>query len=192
MKRNHIAKIAALRANLNRYAHRHDSMVEYIKDYLGDDLTFEIRDTVNHRGHAAKEITIFDKQGDTREIIAEYCCDADEFVFSEIGLDESVRKSRGELAIGIKNINRINSKQAWIVPIAVTVDGCWQFWQILVSYKTVIAAWKTTSNAIYLQPNARKYSNATNRHLSDFVRHVEAELRVKNKNPVLKYASFIA
>lgn len=192
MKRNHIAKIAALRANLNRYAYRHDSMVEHIKDYLGDDLTFEIRDTVNHRGHAAKEITIFDKQGDTREIIAEYCADADEFAFEKIGLGERLYNSIGELALGIKNINRINSKQAWIVPITLTVDGCWQFWKILVSYSTIIAAWKITANTIYLQPDARKYSNTTNRHLSDFVRQVSDELKVKGEKAILKYASFKA
>jgi hypothetical protein len=192
MKRNHIAKIAALRANLNRYAYRHDSMVEYIKDYLGDDLTFEIRDTVNHRGHAAKEITIFDKQGDTREIIAEYCAEADEFNFAKIGVGERLYDSISELALGIKNINRINSKQARIVPITLTVDGCWQFWKILVSYHTIIAAWKITGNVIYLQPNARKYSNTTNRHLSDFVCQVSDELKVKGEKAILKYASFKA
>nr|DAV34454.1 MAG TPA: hypothetical protein [Caudoviricetes sp.] len=190
MKKNHVAKIAALRNALTSHIYRQGPMIEIINDYLGNELDFKITDTINYRGHASKHIVISDGNGDEREIIAEYCCEADEFTFDKIGLGETVYNSISQLAIGIKNFNRIKRKQAWIVPITITVDGCWQFWKILISYNSVIAAWKTTANTIYLQPSAHKYSNTTSRHLSDFEHYVNDELKAREETSILKYASF--
>lgn len=187
MKRNHIAKIAALRANLNRYAYRPAAMIEHIKDYLGDDLGFEFSTTINHRSHESYAILIFDKQGDTREIITELCANVDEFTFSKIGVGETVYASSSQLAMGINNINRMASKQAWIVPLLDDKGGSWK---VLVSYKTIIAAWKTRSNLIYLQRNARNYSNTTRRHLFNFERYVNDSIKALGETAVLKWANW--
>lgn len=187
MKKYNIAKIAALRNALTRNAYRHDAMIEVIKDHLGDELDFKVNDTTNYRGHASKNIVVYDKNGDSREFTAEYCCEANEFVFSKIGLAESVRNSTSKLVLGMGNSSRIKSKQAWIVTIG---DETFGFWKVLVSYRTVIAAWNLNSNNIYLQPNAPRYSNTTNRHLSDFIAHVNRALKITDKRAVLKYASW--
>lgn len=187
MKRNHIAKIAALRANFNRYAYRPAAMIEQIKNYLGDELDFKVTDTINDRGHAAKYITICDKNGDEREIIAEYCADADEFVFSKIGLAEKVHNADYKLSVGIDNCSRIGHKKAWVVLFAGEKIG---LWKVLISYSTVIAAWNVNSNVIYLQRNARNYSSTTRRHLSDFEAHVNRALKITNARAVLKWANW--
>lgn len=63
MKKSNITKIMALRKALSRYAYRHDAMVEVIKDYLKDEVTFIIDDIVNNRNHATKLITIHEASG---------------------------------------------------------------------------------------------------------------------------------
>jgi hypothetical protein len=187
MKKSNIAKIAALRKCLTCYAYGQDAMIEIIKDYLGDDLDFKVTDTINKRGHAAKHITICDKNDDEREIIAECCAEADEFNFAKIGLAESLRNSTARLAAGIGGSSRIKSKQAWIVAIGGETIG---LWKVLVSYQTVIAAWNVNSNIIYVQRNARNYSRATRRHLSDFEAHINRALKITNERAVLKWANW--
>ena len=187
MKRNHIAKIAALRNVLNRYGHRPDSMIQVIKDYLGDELNFEFSTTINSRGHEAYSILIFDNKGDTREIVAELCADEKEFTFNSIGLEESVRLSDVKLAYGMDNVSRIGTRRAWVVPFAGEKIG---LWKVLVSYSTVIAAWNVNSNVIYLQRNARNYSNTTRRHLSYFEAHINRALKATNERAILKWANW--
>lgn len=187
MKKSNITKIAALRKALSRYAYRHDAMVEVIKDYLKDEVTFIIDDIVNNRNHATKLITIHEASGDFRQIEAELCADEKEFTFNSIGLEESVRKSDAKLACGMDNTSKIGSKNAWIVTFANEKIGSWK---VLVSYYTVIAAWNANSNVIYLQRNARNYSNTTRRHLSDFEAHVNRVLKATHGRAVLKWANW--
>ena len=187
MKKSNIAKITALRKCLTRYAYGQDAMIEIIKDYLGNDLDFKVTDTINDRGHAAKHITICDKNGDEREIIAEYCAEADEFNFAKIGLAEKVHNSDYKLSVGIDDCSRIGHKNAWIAPFAGEKIG---LWKVLVSYNMVIAAWNVNTNVIYLQRNARNYSNTTRRHLSDFEAHVNRALKITNERAILKWANW--
>lgn len=187
MKKSNIAKITALRNALNRYAYQPNAMIQVIKDYLGEELSFEFSTTTNNRNHEAYNILIFDKNGDTCEIVAELCADKKEFTFNSIGLEESVRLSDVKLALGMDNVSRIGTKQAWVVPFAGEKIG---LWKVLVSYSTVIAAWNVNSNVIYLQRNARNYSNTTRRHLSDFEAHVNRALKITNETAVLKWANW--
>lgn len=187
MKKSNITKIAALRKALGRYAYRHDAMVEVVKDYLRGEITFVIDDIVNNRQHSANLITIYDAAGDCRQIEAELCADEKEFTFNSIGLEESIRQSDVKLACGIDNVSRIGTKQAWVVPFAGEKIG---LWKVLVSYSTVIAAWNVNSNVIYLQRNARNYSNTTRRHLSDFEAHVNRALKATHERAVLKWANW--
>lgn len=187
MKKSNIAKIASLRKALSRYAYRHDAMVELVKDYLKGDLTFIIDDMVNNRNHAANLITIYDAAGDRRQIEAELCADEKEFTFNSIGLEESVHQSDTKLACCMDNTSKIGSKNAWIVTFADEKIG---LWKVLVSYSTVIAAWRVNSNVIYLQRNARNYSNTTRRHLSDFEAHVNRVLTATHEHAVLKWANW--
>ena len=83
--------------------------------------------------------------------------------------------------------SQIGSKSAWIVDYHHNNGG---FYKVLISYSTVIAAWKVDTNIIYLQRHARGYSNTTRRHLSDFEAHVSCVLGVSNKTAVLKWACF--
>lgn len=187
MKQSNISKIAALRKCLNRFAYTHEAMMEHIKNYLGDDLKFEWNLTVNARGHVAKQILIFDKEGDMREITAEYCASRDEFTFKGIGLEENLYRCNMQLVDGINNKSRINYKHAWIVDYHNEKIG---LWKVLVSYSTVIAAWNVNSNIIYLQRNARDYSNTTRRHLSDFEKRVSRALGITNETAVFKWANW--
>lgn len=190
MKQSNISKIAALRKCLNGFAYTKEGALAHAKDYLGNGLTFESEDVVNKRGHAAIMFTIYDENDECRRLSAEISADKEEFTFKGIGLEENVYRSVNDLVIGINNRNRINHKQAWIVPIVEANSGCWRFWKVLVSYDTVIAAWKETDNIIYLQRHARDYSNTTRRHLSDFEKYVNNMLGVNNKIAVLKWACF--
>lgn len=188
MKKSNIVKITALRKTLMDFAYCHDALIQHIKDYLKDsDLKFEVNLTVNNRNHMAKQILIWDKSGDSREIIAEYCADKEEFTFNGIGLGENIYRCNTQLVTGINNSSRINHKQAWIVPYYNEKIG---YWKVLVSYNTVIAAWNPNSNIIYLQRNARNYSNTTSRHLFDFTKHVNRELEITNETAVFKWACF--
>lgn len=187
MKQSNISKIAALRKCLNSFAYTHDAMIEHIKNYLGNDLKFDWNLTINQRGHEAKQILIFDKDGDTREIIAEYCADKKEFTFKAIGLEEDLYRCNMQLINGINNKSRINHKHAWIVDYHDEKVG---LWKVLVSYSTVIAAWNVNSNVIYLQRHARDYSNTTRRHLSDFERRVSRGLVITNETAVFKWANW--
>ena len=186
MKKSNIAKIAALRAVSTRSAHTSDSLEALVKEHLGETLKYEIEDVVNARAHAAKQITIYDKNGDCRQIQAEICANPEEFTFKGIGLAESIRHSNVLLARDMGRHNQIKSKQAWIVDYHHENDGSYK---VLVSYSTVIAAWKTDTDIIYLQPHARDYSNTTRCHLSDFEKHCNSALGLKNKTAVLKWAN---
>ncbi len=187
MKKSNISKIAALRKCLNRFAYSKDSAIAHAKDYLGNGLKFETEDVVNTRGHAAIMFTIYDENDEYRQISAEICADKEEFHFKGIGLEESVYRSNARLGAAISNKSRIKSKQAWILNYYHDNGG---FYEVLVSYSTVIAAWKVNTNIIYLQRHARNYSNTTRRHLSDFEAHVSRILGVSNKTAVLKWARF--
>lgn len=187
MKKSNIAKITALRNTLNRYAYRSNAMIQVIKDYLGEELSFEFSTTINNRNHEAYNILIFDKNGDTREIVAELCADKKEFTFNSIGLAESIYRSDDKLIYGMDNVSKIGHKNAWIVTFADKKTG---LWKVLVSYNTVIATWKLNSNVIYLQRNARKYSNTTRRHLSYFKAYVNRALKITNETAVLKWANW--
>ena len=188
MKKSNIVKTAALRKALTRFAYTHDSMIRLIKDYLKDsDLEFEVNLTTNNRNHMAKQILIWDKSGDCREIIAEYCADKEEFTFNGIDLEENVYRCNMQLINNINNSSRINHKQAWVVPYYNEKIG---YWKVLVSYSTVIAAWNSNSNIIYLQRNARNYSNTTSRHLSDFAKQINRALKSTNETAVFKWACF--
>lgn len=187
MKQSNISKIAALRKCLNRFAYTHDAMIEHIKNYLGNDLKFEWNLTINRRGHTAKQILIFDKEGDMREITAEFCADRKEFTFSSIGLEEDVYRCNAQLIDGINNKSRINHKHAFIVDYHGEKIG---LWKVLISYSTIIAAWNPNSNIIYLQRHARDYSNTTRRHLSDFEEHVNRALEITNETAVFMWANW--
>lgn len=186
MKKSSITKIAALRKVLTHSVHTSDSLEAHVKEHLGETLKYEIEDVVNNRGHAAKQITIYDKNDAYRQIQAEICVSPEEFTFKGIGLAESIRHSNAQLVCGMGRHNQINSKQAWIVDYRHENGG---FYKVLVSYFTVIAVWKTDTNVIYLQPHARNYSNTTRRHLSDFEKHCNSALALTNKTAVLKWAT---
>lgn len=187
MKKSNISKIAALRKCLNRFVYNKEGMVIHAKDYLGKELKFETEDVINTRGHAAVMFTVYDENDEYRQFQAEICADKEEFTFSSIDIKESVYRSNARLAAAINNKSRIKSKQACILNYYHDNGG---FYEVLVSYSTVIAAWKVDSNIIYLQRNARNYSNTTCRHLSDFKRYVSNILGVSNKTAVLKWARF--
>nr|DAM51161.1 MAG TPA: hypothetical protein [Caudoviricetes sp.] len=187
MKQSNISKIAALRKCLNRFAYTKEGALIHAKDYLGNGLKFESEDVVNDRGHAAIMFTVYDENDEYRRFSAEICADKEEFHFKAIELAESVYRSNARLAAAISNKSRIKSKQAWILNYYHDNGG---FYEVLVSYSTVIAAWKVNTNVIYLQRNARNYSNTTRRHLSDFEAHVGRVLGVSNKTAVLKWACF--
>lgn len=187
MKQSNISKIAALRKCLNRFVYTKEGAIAHAKDYLGNGLKFESEDVVNTRGHAAIMFVAYDENDEYRQFQAEICADKEEFTFSSIGLKESVYRSNARLAAAINNKSRIKSKRAWILNYYHDNGG---FYEVLVSYSTVIAAWKVNSNIIYLQRNARNYSNTTRRHLSDFERYVSNILGVSNKTAVFKWARF--
>lgn len=187
MKQSNISKIAALRKCLNRFAYSKEGAIAHAKDYLANDLKFECEDVVNTRGHVVVMFTVYDENDEYRQFQAEICADKEEFTFSSIGLAESVYRSNARLAAAINNKSRIKSKQAWILNYYHDNGG---FYEVLVSYSTVIAAWKVNSNVIYLQRNARNYSNTTRRHLSDFEAHVSRILGVSNKTVISKWARF--
>lgn len=187
MKQSNISKIAALRKCLTRFVYTKDGAIQHAKDYLGNGLKFESEDVVNKHGHAAVMFTVYDENDEYRQFSAEIGADKEEFTFNSIGLEESVYRSNARLVAAISNKSRIKSKHAWILNYYHDNGG---FYEVLVSYSTVIAAWKVNSNIIYLQRNARNYSNTTRRHLSDFEAHVSRILGVSNKKAVLKWARF--
>ena len=187
MKQSNISKIAALRKCLTSFAYTKESALEHAKNYLGNGLKFESEDVVNSRGHAAIMFTIYDENDEYRQFQAEICADKEEFTFHGVGLEESVYRSNARLVAAISNKSRIKSKNAWILNY---YHDNGEFYEVLVSYSTVIVAWKVNTNIIYLQRNARNYSNTTRRHLSDFEAHVSRVLGVSNKTAVLKWACF--
>nr|DAR92799.1 MAG TPA: hypothetical protein [Caudoviricetes sp.] len=187
MKQSNISKIAAPHKCLTRFAYTKDGAIQHAKDYLGNGLKFESEGVVNTRGHAAIMFAVYDENDDYRQFQAEICADKEEFTFESIGLKESVYRSNARLAAAINNKSRIKSKQAWILNYYHDNGG---FYEVLVSYSTVIAAWKVDTNIIYLQRGARSYSHTTCRHLSDFEAHVSRILGVSNKKAVLKWARF--
>ncbi len=187
MKQSNISKIAALRKAITRFAYTKESTIAHAKDYLGNSLKFESEDIVNDRGHVAVMFTIYDENGEYRQLSAEICADAEEFTFKGIGLEENLYRCNMQLIRGINKKSRIKSKQAWDVDYHDEKIG---LWKVLVSYETVIAAWNVNSNIIYLQRNARNYSNTTRRHLSDFERYVNDNLKALNETAVLKWACF--
>lgn len=187
MKKFNISKIAALRACLTRFPYSKDGAIVIAKDYLDDGLKFEFKEVVNKRGHASIMFAICDENDDCRQFSAEIGADRNEFTFTGIGLEENVYKCPLQLVNGINNSSRINYKNAWIVPFGNEKIG---YWEILVSYSSVIAAWNPDSNIIYLQRNARNYSNTTCRHLSDFKQHVNRSLKIMNKTAVFKWGYF--
>lgn len=187
MKQSNISKIATLRKCLARFAYTKEGAIQHAKDYLGDGLKFESEEIVNKRGHAAIMFTIYDENDEYRRFEAEISADKEEFHFKGIELEESVYRSNARLAAAINNKSRIRSKQAWILNYYHDNGG---FYEVLVSYSTVIAAWKVDTNIIYLQRGARSYSHTTCRHLSDFERYVSNILGVSNKKAVLKWARF--
>lgn len=187
MKKANISKIATLRKRLTRFVYSKEAAIAHAKDYLGNGLKFEIEDVVNTRGHVAIMFTVYDENDEYRQFQAEICADKEEFTFNSIGLEENLYRCNMRLIEGINNKSRINHKHAWIVNYYHDNGG---FYEVLVSYSTVIAAWKVNTNIIYLQRNARNYSNTTRRHLSDFERYVSNILGVSNKNAVSKWARF--
>lgn len=187
MKKSNISKIAALRKCLNRFAYTKESAIAHAKDYLGNGLKFESEDVINTRGHAAVMFTIYDENDEYRQFSAELCADKEEFTFKGIELEENLYRCNMRLVNGMDRHSRIKSKRAWIVNYYHDNGG---FYEVLVSYSTVIAAWKVDTNIIYLQRHAREYSNTTRRHLSDFEKHVSRVLGVSNETAVLKYSRF--
>lgn len=187
MKQSNISKIAALRKAITRFAYTKERVIQHAKDYLGKELKFESEEIVNKRGHAAIMFTVYDENDEHRRFEAEICADKEEFTFKGIELEENIYRCNGRLAAAINRKSQIGSKSAWIVNYYHDNGG---FYEVLVSYSTVIAAWKVDTNIIYLQRQARDYSNTTRRHLSDFEAHVSRVLGVSNKTAVLKWACF--
>lgn len=187
MKQSNISKIAALRKCLTSFAYTSEGANQHVKDYLGKELKFESEEIVNTRGHAAIMFTIYDDNGEYRQFSAEICADKEEFAFKAIGLEENVYRCNSRLAAAINRKSQIRSKSAWIVNYYHDNGG---FYEVLISYSTVIAAWKVDTNIIYLQRGARSYSHTTCRHLSDFEAHVSRILGVSNKTAVFKWARF--
>lgn len=182
MKKTNISKIAALRKCLTRFAYGKEAMGIIAEDYLGENLKFEMADIINPRGHAAVMFTIYDENDECRQFSAEICAEEEEFTFKGIGLEENLYHCNARLVTTVNSKSRIKNKHAWIVNY--NNDG--GFYTVLVSYVTVIAVWKADTNVIYLQRNARNYSNTTRRHLSDFERYVKAF----NETAVLKWANW--
>nr|DAN74061.1 MAG TPA: hypothetical protein [Caudoviricetes sp.] len=187
MKQSNISKIAALRKCLTRFAYTKESALLHAKDYLGKELQFETEDVINTRGHAAVMFTVYDENDECRQFQAEICADKEEFTFKGIELEENIYRCNSRLAAAMNRKSQIRSKSAWIVNYYHDNGG---FYEVLVSYSTVIAAWKVDTNIIYLQRGARDYSHTTRRHLSDFEAHVSRILGVSNKTAVLKWARF--
>lgn len=187
MKQSNISKIAALRKCLTSFVYTKESALLHAKDYLGNGLKFESEDVVNTRGHAAIMFTVYDENDEYRQFQAEICADKEEFTFKGIELEENIYRCNSRLAAAMNRKSQIRSKSAWIVNYYHDNGG---FYEVLVSYSTVIAAWKVNTNIIYLQRHARDYSNTTRRHLSDFEAHVSRVLSVSNKTAVLKWACF--
>lgn len=187
MKKSNISKIAALRACLTRFPYSKDGAITIAKDYLDDGLKYEFEEVVNKRNHAAIMFTIYDENDEYRQFSAEIGAARNEFTFTAIGLEENVYRCPLQLVNSINNSSRINHKNAWIVPFGNEKIG---YWEILVSYSSVIAAWNPDNNIIYLQRNARNYSNTTCHHLSDFKNHVNCSLKIKNKTAVFKWGYF--
>lgn len=172
---------------MTSFVYTKESALAHAKDYLGNGLKFESEDVVNTRGHAAIMFTVYDENDEYRQFSAEICADKEEFTFKGIELEESVYRSNARLAAAISNKSRIKSKNAWILNYYHDNGG---FYEVLISYSTVIAVWKVNTNIIYLQRSARSYSHTTCRHLSDFERYVSNILGVSNKTAVLKWARF--
>lgn len=187
MKQSNISKIAALRKAITRFAYTKEGAIQHAKDYLGKELKFEFEEIVNTRDHAAIMFTIYDDNDEYRQFSAEICADKEEFYFKGIELEENIYRCNSRLAAAMNRKSQIGSKSAWIVNYYHDNGG---FYEVLVSYSTVIAAWKVDTNIIYLQRHARDYSNTTRRHLSDFEAHVSRVLGVSNKTAVLKWACF--
>ena len=187
MKQSNISKIAALRKCLTSFAYTKEGALQHAKDYLGKELKFESEEIVNKRGHAAIMFTIYDDKDEYRQFSAEICADKEEFAFKAIGLEENVYHCNSRLEAAINRKSQIGSKSAWIVNYYHDNGG---FYEVLVSYSTVIAAWKVDTDIIYLQRHARDYSHTTRRHVSDFEAHVSRVLGVINKTAVLKWAFF--
>lgn len=187
MKQSNISKIAALRKCSTSFAYTKEGVIQHAKDYLGKELKFESEEIVNKRGHAAIMFTIYDDNDEYRQFSAEICADKEEFTFKGIGLEENIYRCNSRLAAAINRKSQIGSKSAWIANYYHDNGG---FYEVLVSYPTVIAAWKVDTNIIYLQRHARDYSTTTRRHLSDFEAHVSRVLGVSNKTAVLKWACF--
>mgnify|MGYP006952791886 CR=1 FL=1 len=187
MKQSNISKIATLCKCLSSFAYTKEGAIQHAKDYLGKELKFESEEIVNKRGHAAIMFTIYDENDEYRQFQAEICADKEEFTFKAIELEESVYHSNSRLAAAINRTSQIGSKSAWIANYYHDNGG---FYEVLVSYSTVIAAWKVDTNIIYLQRHGRDYSNTTRRHLSDFEAHVGRVLGVSNKTAILKWACF--
>lgn len=187
MKQSNISKIAALRKCLTSFVYTKESALLHAKDYLGNGLMFEAEDVVNTCGHAAIMFTVYDENDEFRQFQAEICADKEEFTFSSIDLEEDLYRCNSRLAAAMNRKSQIGSKSAWIVNYYHDNGG---FYEVLVSYSTVIAAWKVDTNIIYLQRGARSYSHTTCRHLSYFEAHVSRILGVSNKTAVLKWARF--
>lgn len=187
MKQSNISKIAALRKCLTSFVCTKESALLHAKDYLGKELQFESEDVVNTRGHAAIMFTVYDENGEYRQFQAEICADKGEFTFKGIDLEENIYRCNSRLAAAMNRKSQIGSKSAWIVNYYHDNGG---FYEVLISYFTVIAAWKVDTNIIYLQRGARSYSRTTRRHLSDFERYVSNILGVSNKTAVFKWARF--
>lgn len=187
MKQSNISKIAALRKDLNRFVYTKEGALAHAKDCLGEELKFEIEDVVNTRGHVAIMFTVYDENDDYRQFQAEICADKEEFTFKGIELEENIYRCNSRLAAAMNRKSQIRSKSAWIVNYYHDNGGSYE---VLVSYSTVIAAWKVDTNIIYLQRGARDYSNTTCHHISDFEAHVSRILGVSNKKAVLKWACF--
>lgn len=183
MKKSQIQAIAKIRKLLTSKPHKEWAIDVALRARLPDTLRFSVSDTIDDKGHVAKLIRVYDAviTGDCREIIAPLCADTAEFTFASIGLGETVRESDPRLARGINNRSRIGSKQAWIAQYDTPEHG---MWRVLVSYDTVIGAYRVVSDTIYLSRKSRKYSAATNRHISAFK-------DIEGKRAVFKYAQFV-
>lgn len=190
MKKHQIQAIAKLRKLLTSKPHKEWAMDVALSARVPDTLRFSVSDTIDDKGHVAKLIRVYDAviTGDCRKIIVPLCADTDEFTFASIGLGETVRESDPRLARGINNKSRIGSKQAWIVQYDTPEYG---MWRVLVSYNTVIGAWRVVSDTIYLSRKSRKYSATTNRHISAFKDYVQHTLDIECKRAVFKYAQFV-
>lgn len=190
MNKSQIQAIAKIRKLLTSKPHKEWAIDVALSARVPDTLRFSVSDTIDAKGHVAKLIRVYDAviTGDCREIIAPLCAATDEFTFASIGLDETVFRSDPRLGYGINNQSRIGAKSAWIVDYNTAEHGRWF---VLVSYGTVIGAWRVGSDTIYLSRKSRKYSTTTNRHISAFKDHVQYALDIDGKRAVFKYAQFV-